>query len=138
MADDLSALDDTLHMLQWLDDDPLPTLRREFETWLCEQVPGTEVRDLRVESEPQWLTGGRRLEEDPEKIRLVRTGVAFSFSLIARDPEGQDHPLRGVFSWVGWDLDTPEPRTRLWFELDGELEDLGREGALMERIYQES
>jgi hypothetical protein len=96
-------------MLRWLADDPLGTLRKEFETILNQQVPvGSVLLGLRVQGEPEWLTGAVRTNNDPSKATLVRTGLAFEFALSVRTPDGATDDLAGVFTWVGVNLNDRE------------------------------
>lgn len=134
-TDDLSKLDSTAHMLTWFTDDPATALRRQFETWLTTQSPGSVLQWLVVVQEPDWLTGGRRQHDDPSKVIVVRSGFAFPFRLRVRAGSGAEHTLTGVFSWVRWGLDTDTPTQRVWFDLDGTLETFGNEGALRDRLY---
>jgi hypothetical protein len=135
---DFSKLEPTSHMLQWLAEDPFTAIFTEVEGVLQQQVPGSQLMALRVTSDPQWLTGGRRLEEDPEKVILVRTAVAFEFDLLVREPTGPQHQLKGVFSWVGTSLDDVENRkSRIWFDLDATLTTHGSEGELLNKLYGE-
>ncbi|MCA9690882.1 MAG: hypothetical protein KC636_14845 [Myxococcales bacterium] len=132
--DDLSALDDTVHMLQWLHPEPYRALRDWVAEALAEQVPGSELLELRAVGEPEWLTGARP-GGDLERAVLVRTGVAFPFTLRVRTPKGVVHALAGVISWVGRNLDDPEQRMQQrWLDLDGTLEEFGAEGALTPRL----
>ena len=134
--DDFSKLTPSEHMLRWLDDDPYTTIRAEVQNILNEQVPGAVLVAFRVVSEPQWLTGARPKEDDPDKAILVRTGVAFAFELQVDEPNGESHDVRGVYSWVGVHLDDPaKGQQRIWFDVDGSLEDFGSSGELQTRMY---
>jgi hypothetical protein len=134
--DDFTKLEATKHMLQWLADDPYAEIRSQMESTLQEQVPGSRLTGIRVSSDPQWLTGARPKDDEPAIAILVRTGVAFEFQLSVQEPNGRDHRLEGVFSWVGVHLDDPEnAEHRIWFDLDGTLADLGCDGELKNRMY---
>jgi hypothetical protein len=66
---------------------------------------------------------------------LVRSGVAFEFELTA-ETQGRSHPLTGVFTWAGIDLDQPgQHKHRVWLDLKGTLAEFGSEGELAARIY---
>lgn len=82
--DDLAALAPYAHMLTWFADDPLLAIRGKLEEWLTAQVPGSTLVWFVADDDPHWLTGGRPLDEDPSKMRLVRSGVAFAFRLLVR------------------------------------------------------
>ena len=136
MMDDFKKLKPTEHMLQWLASDPYSAIRSEVERILDEQIPGSRLISFCVTSDPQWLTGARRSDDDPDKAILVRTGVAFAFQLRVDEPAGQSHELKGVYSWVGVHLDDPDTATqRIWFDIDGSLGQFGSGGRLQERMY---
>jgi hypothetical protein len=136
VVDDFSKLGPTAHMLQWLDDSPLGAIRSKIESILQEQVSGSQLIAIQVSSDPQWLTGARPSNGDPDKAILVRTGVAFEFRLSVQEPNGPVHHLQGVFSWVGIHLDDSEKaQQRIWFDIGGNLETLGSEGELRMRMY---
>lgn len=133
---DFSNLQPTEHMLKWLADDPYAAIYAQVEHILDQQVPGSRLESFRVTSEPQWLTGGRRSDDNPDLMVVVRTGVAFEFSLVVHEPSGATQELQGVYSWVGVHLDDQENRKqRLWFDLGGSLETYGSAGELQDRLY---
>jgi hypothetical protein len=133
---DFSKLQPTEHMLKWLAEDPYAAIYTEVEQILNKQVPGSQLLSFEVTSDPQWLTGGRRSEDNPNQVILVRTGVAFAFTLQVREPAGPTHKLHGVYSWVGTHLDEPANRKqRVWFDLDVSLETYGSAGELKSRLY---
>jgi hypothetical protein len=134
--DDFSPLAETEHMFQWLAEEPYEAIRSEVDAILKEQVPGSQLASFRALSEPQWLTGARTSEEDPEHGILVRTGVAFQFALHVQNENGDVSEFGGVFSWVGVCLDDPpNAKQRVWFDVNGTLEEFGSDGELRERVY---
>jgi len=133
---DFDSLRSSEHMLRWLADDPFGTLRKEFETILNQQVPGSTLLGLRAQSEPSWLTGAIPNKGDASKGTLVRTGVAFEFALSVRTPDGATHDLAGVFTWVGVNLhDRARTKQRTWFDLNGTLAQYGAHGELKTRMF---
>lgn len=82
-------------MLRWLADDPYATIRSSIADALEEQVAGSQLKEFRVISAPQWLSGVRPHEEGDSKFILVRAGVAFEFELSV-ESEGALHQLSGV------------------------------------------
>lgn len=123
-------------MLKWLADEPFAEIRTEVERMLQQQVPGSRLETFRVVSEPQWLTGARPRNDDPNMAILVRTGVAFEFTLNVQEPSGQTHELQGTYSWVGVNLDDPgATKLRLWLDLGTTLDTHGSNGELMVRMY---
>jgi hypothetical protein len=132
--DDFEKLRKIEHMLKWLADDPFATIRSEVEGLLQEQVPDSILKSFRVTSEPQSLTGARKVDGSTEAI-LVRLGVAFEFHLVVMNGV-QSLNVTGVFSWVGVNLDRPSERQqRIWFDVDGTLKTFGSEGELIVRLY---
>jgi hypothetical protein len=134
--DDFFKLHPTEHMLQWLSDEPYNAIREQIESTLQRQVPGSRLVEFGVTSDPQWLNGARPGGDDPDKLILVRTGVAFEFNLVVHEPSGQAHQLQGTYSWVGVHLDDPgNAQQRVWLDLGATLETHGSEGELMGRMY---
>ena len=132
-------LEATEHMFKWLDVNPFEAIFTQVESMLKNQVPESKLNSFCVISEPQWLTGGRKNEEDESKVILVRTGVAFEFNLFVQGADNEQEQLNGVFSWVGVNLDSPEKnQQRYWLDVNETLETHGSEGELAERIYFES
>lgn len=133
---DFEPLKASEHMLKWLAEEPIASLRQQFETILAEQVPGSVLLGLKVNDEPEWLTGAVPTKDDPSKAILARTGVAFGFTLSVKTPEGAVYDLAGVFSWVGVHLDDrSKTKQRTWFDLNGDLATLGASGELKARMY---
>ena len=132
--DDLRALTEPDHWMGWLGDDPGQAVRDAVEQTLRAQVPAATLVWLRLHDEPHFLTGGRRSEQDENKITVVRAALAVGFDLEVDDGEGRVEHLRGAFSWVAAGLDTADGRVdRTFFDLDMSLEDAGT--ALQSRIY---
>ncbi len=117
--DDFTALTTRDHWLGWLGDDPSQAVRREIEGLLRAQTPSARLDWLRLAPEPDFLTGGRRSKEAPDKIIVTRAGLATSFELQVSSDEGTQQ-LRGVFSWVASGLDG-ERRDRVFLDLDAEM-----------------
>ena len=133
---DFSRLEPTSHMFEWLSSDPQAAILDEITTNLRNQVPNSELEEFAVTSDPQWLTGAVPGQDDPNLATLVRTGVAFEFSLVVRVPSGESHRLQGVYSWVGVNLNDPEnAQQRIWFDVGGHLSEFGSEGELQTRVY---
>ncbi len=136
---DLKKLEPTLHMLRWLSEDPFRTIVEEITSILNRQVPGSILHRFHVVSEPDWLTGALPSSDDPSKVILVRTGVAFPFELSVETPAKELFELCGVFSWVGINLNLPgQAKQRTWFDIDGDMQSFGSKGALRERVYFEA
>jgi hypothetical protein len=134
-VDDFAKLKETDHMLQWFADEPYAAIRSSVENMLKQQVSDSRLMELRVLSEPQWLTGARPSDNDSSKSILVRSGVAFEFGLSV-ESQGQSHQLSGVFSWAAVHLDQPgQHKHRVWIDLGGTLAKFGSEGELKSRVY---
>jgi hypothetical protein len=102
------------------------------EKMFIQQSPSTRMLSFEITSNPQWLTGGKKTEDD--KITLVRSGLAVTCNFILQDDNGT-YDLKGVFTWVGSNLDI-EPITRVWMDIDGTLDKFGKDGLLKSRIYE--
>ena len=136
LMNDFSKLKPTSHMLGWLSNDYEAAIRDEVTNNLCKQVPGSTLDDFAVTSDPQWLTGAVPGKDDPNLAVMVRTGVAFEFSLVVSEPTGVSHQLQGVYSWVGVNLDDPDnAQQQIWFDVGGKLAEFGSEGELKNRMY---
>ncbi len=126
----------TEHMLKWLSDKPYEQIISQIESMLGQQVPGSKIIRFSVNSEPDWLSGGRKNPEDEAKVILVRAGVAFEFALIVQTSVSQMDDLSGVFTWCAVNLDVPgDVKQRYWLDIDESLETFGSKGELKDRIY---
>ena len=84
--------------------DPSQAVRRESEALLGAQEPSARLDWIRLVLEPAFLTGGRKVPEDPDKIIVTRTDLAAPFELQLSSDTGI-HQLRGVFLWVALGFD---------------------------------
>ena len=136
---DFSLFKETEHMLEWLHPNAQDSIKQAFSENLNNQVPGSQLLGLHVTAKPDWLTGALPRDNDASKAILVRVGLAFSFELSVKTPEGDIHNLNGVYSWVSVNMDDPENISqRTWMDLNGELSEFGSDGYLKERIYFET
>src|SRR5262245_55810574 len=99
MADDFSPLTGSGHWLGWLGDDPAQAVRGEIEGILRRQVPTARLEWAHLLAEPYYLTGGRKLPDDPGQMVVTRAALAVPFALQVQSAEGVEQ-LCGVFSWV--------------------------------------
>ena len=72
--DDFEKLKPTGHMLRWLADEPYEAIRSTIEDMLRQQVADSRIVELRVLSEPEWLTGARQSGWFRRAALLVRAG----------------------------------------------------------------
>lgn len=121
------------HMLEWFSDEPFEEITSTIEKMFIKQSPTTQMLSFTITSDPQWLTGGRKSENDG-KVILVRSGLAAACNFTLQDNNGIYH-LTGVFTWAGTNLDN-NPITNMWMDLDGSLEEFGQDGMLKQRIYE--
>jgi len=117
LMDDLALLDETKHWLGWLGASPRDRVRREIETVLARQVPGTHVEELRIIAEPQYLTGGRRSDIDPHDVIVTRAAVAAPFVAVVRPPDQDPVEVSGTLSWIAVGLDSENRRDRVFLDL---------------------
>jgi hypothetical protein len=80
-----------------------------------------------------WLSGAKPADHQNDVI-LVRTGFAVMCDFSLQDNDGI-YDLKGVFTWVGANLDET-PITKMWMDLDGHLNEFGKDGKLQARIYE--
>lgn len=133
MKTDFLKLEQTAHMFKWLAQEPFEKILKEVESMFKEQVADTILTSFVAMSEPQWLSGGLRTEDDENKVILVRAAVAFECDFTLESSSGA-YDLKGIFSWVGVNLNTT-PIQQTWMDIDGTLEEFGSEGELKVRIY---
>lgn len=132
---DFAKLKETEHMFEWFPSEPYTAIRFSIEDILKQQSADSRLTTLKVLSEPQWLTGAVPSDGDRDKLKIVRSGVAFEVGLTV-ESQGQSHKLKGVFTWVAVHLDKPgQQKQRAWLDLDGDLKTFGAEGELKTRVY---
>ncbi len=132
MKTNFEKLEETKHMLDWFSDNPFEEITSTLERMFRQQSVSTKMLSFEITSEPHWLTGGRKTDDD--KMILVRCGLAVACDFTLKDDNGV-YDLNGVFTWVGAGLDS-EPVTRMWMDLDGTLDEFGKDGILRERIFE--
>lgn len=119
MTDDFTPLTSANHWLGWLGDDPAVAVRDEVQSILRKQVPDSTIEWMRIVAEPYFLTGGRKIPEEPGKIIVTRAALAVAFELQVRAGDDVEQ-LAGVFSWVAIGLDGAR-RDRVHFDLNADL-----------------
>ncbi len=135
VRDDFGPLEAPDHWLGWLPDTPSASVRAAVEDMLSDQVADTVVGWMKVIDEPVFLTGGRRLPDDPDKMVVTRAAVAVPLAFSALPPGGHPEILTGVFSWAAAGLDTADGREdRAWLDLGMDREEA--ETLLQQRIYE--
>lgn len=133
--DNVTLLQATQHMFEWFNPSPFQAIRNEIETILYKQVADSKLEQFTATSEPDWLTGAKKIDNDADNVILVRAGVAFEFELTVKEND-KTHFLKGVFTWVGYHFDEPkDTHIQTWFDIDGTLAEFGKDGKLMERLY---
>ncbi len=119
ITDDFSVLLEADHYLDWLGANPAQALRDEIERILRQQVPSAALKWIHLTGEPEFLTGGRALFNDPGKMILTRAALAVSFQMKV-DSDGGEEILKGVFSWAATGLDAGRD-DRVYLDLDTEM-----------------
>lgn len=132
MITNFEKLEETKHMLDWFSDSPFEEITSTLERMFRQQSASTKMLSFEITSDPHWLTGGRKTED--KKMILVRCGMAVACDFTLKDDNGV-YDLNGVFTWVGAGLDD-QPVTRIWMDLDGALDEFGKDGILKERIFE--
>ncbi|MEW5677214.1 hypothetical protein ABGT15_12945 [Flavobacterium enshiense] len=133
MKTNFEKLIETKHMLEWFSDEPFEEITSTIEEMFIKQSPNTKMLSFEITSNPQWLTGSRKSENN-DNVILVRSGIAVTCNFTLENNDNI-YDLNGVFTWVGTNLDS-NPITNMWMDLDGTLEEFGQEGMLKERIYE--
>ncbi|MBA5791756.1 hypothetical protein H1R17_11075 [Flavobacterium sp. xlx-214] len=133
MITNFDKLEDTKHMLEWFSNNPFKEITTTIEQLFIKQEPNTKMLSFEITSNPEWLTGGKKSENN-DTVILVRSGVAVSCNFTLQNNKDVYH-LKGIFTWVGVHLNTT-PITNMWMDIDGTLDEFGKEGKLKERIYE--
>lgn len=128
----LTKLQDTKHMFEWFAEKPFEHMLESIEAMYQKQEPSAKLISFEATSTPDWLNGGKETADN--KMILVRSGVAFACEFVLQDDNGT-YPLKGILTWIAVDMETI-PRTNMWLDLDGTMEQFGSEGALKLRIYE--
>lgn len=131
VRDDFTRLTGGGHWLGWLGDDPAATVRDSLAGMLTDQVPGSTVPWMKITAEPRYLTGGRPMPEDPDRVVVTRAALAAPFALGVESPSG-DEILWGVYTVVVAGLDSTA-RSRAWLDLWTDLDTAGEQ--LADRTY---
>ncbi len=135
VQDDFTRLESSHRWLGWLPDTPGAAVRSSVERIIVAQVPGSALEWIKVIDDPAFLTGGRRIPDDPTRVIVTRAGLAAPFALSAQPPTGPREVLTGVFTWVAHGLDTPKSRRdRVWFDVG--MTARQAEELLQQRIYE--
>src|SRR5262249_23635651 len=79
MTHDFSPLTGSGHWLGWLGDDPAQVVRGEIEGILRRQVPTAQLEWVHLLAEPYYLTGGRKLPDEPGQMVVTRAALAVPF-----------------------------------------------------------
>ncbi|MEO5911387.1 MAG: hypothetical protein ABIP95_10895 [Pelobium sp.] len=133
MKTNFEKLNETKHMLEWLSENPYEKIISTITEIFTEQSPSTKILEFEITREPEWLSGGKKTD-DGNNVILVRCGLSVPCNIKLQDNNG-NYNLNGIFTWVGVNLDT-QPKTNMWMDLDGTLEQYGKDGLLKSRIYE--
>lgn len=120
VRDDVTRLTGGGHWLGWLGDDPAGAVRDSVAGMLTDQVPGSTVPWMKITDEPRYLTGGRPMPEDPDRVVVTRAALAAPFALGVESPSGREI-LWGVYTVVVSGLDATA-RSRAWLDLWTDLD----------------
>ena len=132
MNKDFKKLRKTEHMLKWFSNNPFEEIISTITYMFIKQSPSTKMLNFEIVNEPEWLSGGKETEDN--KMIIVRSGMAVACNFTLQDNNGT-YSLKGILTWVGVNLDT-NPKTNMWMDLDGNIEDFGKNGLLKSRIYE--
>lgn len=87
--DDFGIFADSEHMFFNLSD-PFSLIREQVENSLRAQVKETEVTAIRTIGEPKWLTIGRKVEDDPNKVIVGHFAVCFRSMIDVKSPDHEE------------------------------------------------
>ena len=132
MNKDFKKLIKTEHMLKWFSNNPFEEIISTITDMFIKQSPSTKMLNFEITNEPEWLSGGKETEDN--KMIIVRSGMAVTCEFTLQDNNGT-YNLNGILTWVGVNLDT-NPKTNMWMDLDGNIENFGKNGLLKSRIYE--
>ena len=118
--DDFTHLTSPDHWLGWLGDDPAQMVRDAIERGLQKQVPTARLEWVHLIGDAKFLTGGKKIPDEPTKMIATRAGLAVEFELEVSSDEGTEQ-LSGVFSWAARGLDG-ERHDRTYCDLDVDME----------------
>jgi hypothetical protein len=133
--DDFSIFDGSEHMF-FAVNDPFAMVREELENSLRRQVPSTQVHAIRCFGEPKFLTVGRQVSEDDERMQVTHYGVCFQ-CVIALETEHHSQDLRCTAGFYLGDIDKAgEERLRTYIDVgddaDGAFDDEVFKGRFMQ------
>jgi len=132
--DDFQQLDETKHMLEWLSENPYSQMRSQMEASLNLQVPNSRIEVFKVSSAPQWFTGFRSDDNDETKSILTKVCVAFDIELLVSEANSSSTKLKGIYSWVGINLDKSNAKQRIWFDINETVKESDCKGTLLSRM----
>ncbi len=132
MKTDFDKLQATKHMLAWLSNSPFEEMIATITDMFAKQSPNTKMLSFEITDNPDWLTGGTQTSDN--RMTVTRCAMAVLCEFTLQNDDGV-YPLKGVFSWVGVNLDS-KPKTKMWMDLDGTIEEFGGTGLLQQRIYE--
>lgn len=103
--DDFGIFEDHEHMFFGIGD-PFAMIREETTNILQQQVPGTEIESIQCHGEPNWLTLGRKIPDDPQHIVLGHFAFCFRCKLSVAAPGGAE-VLDATMTFMFGDMDKP-------------------------------
>jgi hypothetical protein len=120
--DDFGVFEGSEHMFFGLDR-PFAVLREELESMFRQQVPSSRLNAIVADGEPKFLSLGRRLEDDEDKLIVTHYAVCFQSTI---DVEADDHrepELRCTMTIAFGDIDRPgEQRMQAWMDVHADAD----------------
>ena len=133
MKTDFEKLLESKHMLEFLSPNPFEEILSSVTNMFIQQSSSVQLLQFKITGDPDWLSGAKPADHQNDVI-LVRTGFAVMCDFSLQDNDGV-YDLKGIFTWVGANLDET-PITKMWMDLDGHLNEFGKDGKLQQRIYE--
>lgn len=132
-TNDFSPLDRIKYLLVKLSDGPYDEILRQTQKLLDEQIAGSKLLNFCVNGRPRHQIYGMRDKDFAGKRSIItHLGVEFEYKFTMM-VNNKIHQQTGVFTWVGYELNTPNKHTKAWLDTNKMLDDF-LFGALSERM----
>lgn len=133
-ANDFSQLKQREYLLVKLSDNPYDEILRQVNRLLNEQITGSRLLNFCVSSHPRHQIHSINDDEFSGKRRIItHIGVEFEYQL-SMMVDDKIQQQTGVFTWVGYHLNTQNKSTKAWLDINQSLGDFVF-GTLSERMH---
>lgn len=134
--DDFAIFEGLEHMFFGLDE-PFAVIREELEAMFRQQVPSSKLNSITARGEPRFLTLGRRLEDDEDKIVVTHYGVCFQCTVDVESDDHREPELACTMTLAFGDIDAPgEQRMQTWMDLHADADPAFEEDAFKAKFLE--